>query len=462
MIDKRKTDTLGLSVNNDLSPVEVHFEGELDPVVKSELEYLYGGDLKLTSGGLSSENAFIKGTDEAKIINTEINQFVTDEEFKNSAKIALEASDETDTPVVKLFNNLISVAISRQASDIHIDVNGKSLGIKMRFDGILVSYADLDIRVAPMLIARIKLLSGMDITERRKPQDGRFSVIHRSKEVDIRAACMPVTGGERVALRIFNQDPNIFTLEKIGLSETHVDVLTNVISKQSGLLIICGPTGSGKTTTIYSLLSKLKGRGLNIMTIEDPVEMDLTDVVQTQVDEDVDFNFATGLKSLLRNDPDVVLIGEIRDEETANIAVRAAMTGHLVITTVHANSPVGGIKRILNLKVDPTLLSDCLLAVFNQRLIRIYCEECVDTSKLSDGHKAPLPHIFEGCEKCFGTGFSQRRPVMSHFLMTSEDKKMLEENPTKLLDSDTMIDEANAMHETGLTPYFEVNKLKMN
>ena len=143
MIDKRKTEALGVSVNKDLSPIEVYFEGELDPVVQSELEYLYGGDLKFISGGLTSENAFIKGTDEAKIINTEINQFVTDEEFKNSAKIAIEASDETDTPVVKLFNNLISVAISRQASDIHIDVNAKSLGIKMRFDGILVSYACL-------------------------------------------------------------------------------------------------------------------------------------------------------------------------------------------------------------------------------------------------------------------------------------------------------------------------------
>ena len=213
MIDIKKTEALGISVNNNLSPVEVYFEGKLDPLVQSELEYFYGGNVKFISGGLSSENAFIKGTDEAKIINTEINQFVTDEEFNNSAKIALEASDETDTPVVKLFNNLISVAISRKASDIHIDVNGKSLGIKMRFDGILVSYADLDLRVAPMLIARIKLLSGMDITERRKPQDGRFSVIHRSKEVDIRSACMPVTGGERVALRIFKQDPNIFTLE---------------------------------------------------------------------------------------------------------------------------------------------------------------------------------------------------------------------------------------------------------
>lgn len=462
MIDKRKADALGVSINDNVSPAEIYFEGELDPLVQRELEYLYEGKLKLISGRSSYEDAFIKGTDEAKIINTEINQFITDEEFERSAKIALEASDETDTPVIKLFNNLISVAISRQASDIHIDVNSKSLGIKMRFDGILVSYADLDIRIAPMLVARIKLLSGMDITERRKPQDGRFSVIHKGKEVDIRSACMPVTSGERVALRIFNQDPNIFTLEKIGLSESHVDLLTNVISKQSGLLIICGPTGSGKTTTIYSLLSKLKGRGLNIMTIEDPVEMDLSDVVQTQVDTDVGFNFATGLKSLLRNDPDVVLIGEIRDEETANIAVRAAMTGHLVITTVHANTPVGGIKRILNLKVDPTLLSDCLLGVFNQRLIRIYCEECVDTSKLSNGHKALLPHIFEGCEKCFGTGFSNRRPVMSHFVMTASDKKILEENPTELSDSNTMIEQAAAIHKSGLTPYFEVNKLKSN
>ena len=184
-----------------MSPVEVYFEGELDPLVQSELEYFYGGDVKFIRGGLSSENAFIKGTDEAKIINTEINQFVTDEEFKNSAKIALEASDETDTPVVKLFNNLISVAISRKASDIHIDVNGKSLGIKMRFDGILVSYADLDLRVAPMLIARIKLLSGMDITEMPRASVFFISIIDRSTLVPFGEMIIRLHSGHWIKLK---------------------------------------------------------------------------------------------------------------------------------------------------------------------------------------------------------------------------------------------------------------------
>jgi len=460
--DTAKAEAAGIFIQKGAEMTEVFFERTLDEVTKAEIGYLFDQKVVFQSGSGQGQMSFKQSTDEAKLINTEIDQFVTDDEFKQSAKVALSAESETDTPVIKLFNNLISVAIARRASDIHVDVENSSLFIRMRFDGILVTYAELDLRIASMLVARIKLLSGMDITERRKPQDGRFSVVHRGKNVDIRCASMPVSLGERVALRVFNQDPNSFLLEKIGLEETHVHALSQALSKQSGLLVVCGPTGSGKTTTIYSILRKLRGRGLNIMTIEDPIEMDLDETVQTQVDENVDYTFPLGLKSLLRNDPDVILVGEIRDEDTAHIAVRAAMTGHLVVTSVHANSPIGGIKRLLNFGVDSSLLSDCLIGVFSQRLIRVYCEGCIKVSTRCEAHHQSLPSKFDGCEKCFGTGFSYRRPVMSHLLMSTDNRQTLDSGATDLDFEDTISKEGMEMHDRGLTPFFEVFKLQSN
>jgi type II secretory ATPase GspE/PulE/Tfp pilus assembly ATPase PilB-like protein len=232
------------------------------------------------------------------------------------------------------------------------------------------------------------------------------------------------------------------------------------VSAQSGLLLVCGPTGSGKTTTIYSLLNTLLGRGLNIMTVEDPVEVEIPSIVQTQVNEQIDFSFSEGLRALLRNDPDVILVGEIRDAQTAEIAIRAAMTGHLVISTVHANSPSGAIKRLINLGVDETLLLDSLLGVFSQRLIRIYCESCRSSSITTAGHSSELPVPFGGCDNCYSSGFKGRQPVMSHLLLRGRASKTLNLLAAADLAINTMEVEAQSLHQRGMTARFEVSKVR--
>jgi len=353
----------------------------------------------------------------------------------------------------------LSAAITREASDLHIDPNNKDLLIRMRIDGVMTDFTHLDRRVAQMLISRIKLVCNLDITEKRLPQDGRMNVNFREKTIDIRVATLPTKNGERVVLRFFSNNLTHSRIEETSLGTLHVKSLLDALSNQAGLILVCGPTGSGKTTTIYSLLNTLLGRGLNIMTIEDPVEVELPGVVQTQVHDHVGFGFAKGLRSLLRNDPDVILVGEIRDAETAEIAVRAAMTGHLVISTVHANSPVGAIKRLKNLNVDPTLLSDCLLGVYSQRLVRVYCPDCRKISIASEAHTNALPEAFPGCKSCYHTGFKGRYPVMSRLEINSENATLMEKNAGEVSVEDTMYTEALALHQQGLTPHFEIARL---
>lgn len=460
MIDSEQLKIQGIQIEETGEGYLVTSDKALSEVTTAELRYLLGSAAKFVVGEVANEKIYESAQNETKIINLEFEQQISDEDIAAAAVIALNSGDGDEAPTVKLFNNLLSVAISRGASDIHINPSKDNLEVKMRFDGVLRLYSTLDLRLAKMLAARIKLLSGMDITERRVPQDGRFTVSHKGKNIDIRSAAMPVQTGERIALRIFNQDSNVLQLDKTKLNSDHILALRQVISKNHGLILVSGPTGSGKTTTIYSLLNELKGSGQNIMTIEDPVEMDLEGIVQTQVEEDLGFTFATGLKSLMRNDPDVILVGEIRDADTAQIAVRAAMTGHLVISTVHANNPVGTIKRLLNLSVDATLLSDCLLGVFSQRLVRVYCDQCGSTSAATPAHSSTKYQEFEGCEACFHTGFSSRQPVMSHILIDHEAQGLIEHNVSGLHYADTISAEATQLYGKCCIPFSEVNKLK--
>ena len=459
-INRNKLDQLGIYIEQTETTTLVHYGPDVPALTLRELEYCLGAEVEFVPLEKEVQRSFQQQNRDTGSIIAELESSVSDADFDKSVEIALGASSDTDAPVVKLFDNLLAVAIARSASDLHIDTNDRDLQIRVRFDGVLVEYARLDIRIAPMLVSRIKLVSGMDITEKRKPQDGRFSVDYKGRVVDVRSASMPVKSGERLALRLFNRNEDQFSLPEIGLATTHQTALTEAMSRQSGLILICGPTGSGKTTTIYSMLNTLCGRGINIMTIEDPVEVELNGIVQTQVNDAIGFGFADGLRSILRNDPDVVLVGEIRDESTAEIAVRAAMTGHLVISTVHANSPTGAIKRLINLGVERSLLADCLLGVFTQRLVRTYCQSCREASTKSDAHTALLPVAFDGCESCFHTGFTARVPVMSHILMDHSARGAIEKDITDLNYEDTMIEQAQNLHNMGHTPLFEVNKLK--
>ena len=460
MINPDQLKALGIQIQETGEGFSVISEKALPEITEAELKYLFGAATNFVVGEVLNETNYASAQNETKIINLEFERQISDDEVAAAAVVALKSEDGDEAPTVRLFNNLLSVAISRGASDIHINPNKDSLEVKMRFDGVLRTYSTLDLRLAKMLAARIKLLSGMDITERRIPQDGRFTVSHKGKNIDIRSASIPVQTGERIALRVFNQDTNVLHLDKTQLNGEHIRALRQVISKNHGLVLVSGPTGSGKTTTIYSMLNELRDSGQNIMTIEDPVEMDLEGIVQTQVEEDLGFTFATGLKSLMRNDPDVILVGEIRDADTAQIAVRAAMTGHLVISTVHANNPIGAVKRLLNLSVDATLLSDCLLGVFSQRLVRVYCEKCGLESAKSSAHRSPKYQEFKGCESCFHTGFSSRRPVMSHILIDQEAQGFIERNVSGLTYIDTISEEATQLYEKRFIPFSEVNKLK--
>jgi general secretion pathway protein E len=461
-VSREALEKLGIKIDQGQSPVAVYFPSDLSQSTLHDLWLAFEGNITLHPTDEPTEDSKATASRRDTEIFSEVDEYISETDFVKTAEIALSAHDENDAPIVRLFNTLLSAAISRGASDLHIDPNNKNLLVRMRIDGVMTDFTELDRRVAQMIISRIKLVCNLDITEKRLPQDGRMNVNFRGNSVDIRVATLPTKNGERVVLRFFTSNLTHATIEATELREPHVASLLEALSNQSGLILVCGPTGSGKTTTIYSLLNTLLGRGLNIMTIEDPVEVELSEVIQTQVNEAVGFSFATGLRSLLRNDPDVILVGEIRDAETAEIAVRAAMTGHLVISTVHANTPVGAIKRLTNLSVDPTLLSDCLLGVYSQRLVRVYCSDCRQTSISSADHHSTLPVAFSGCKTCHHTGFKGRSPVMSHVEITSENASLIETNPAKIKVIDTMYTEALDLHSKGLTPQFEITRLKQN
>ena len=354
----------------------------------------------------------------------------------------------------------MAVAISRGASDLHLDPDEINLVVRLRIDGALFEYIKIDISFFKALIARIKVLADLDITESRRPQDGRIAISYRGAPVDIRISTLPVNLGERVVLRFFKSKSFSISLEGLGLSETLVKKLRRTIAAQSGILLVCGPTGSGKTTTIYSLLHTLAGRGLNITTIEDPIEIDLPNVVQSQVNDKINFDFSAGLRALLRHDPDVILVGEIRDSETADTAVRAALTGHLVISTIHANTPVGAIMRLINLGVQQSLLADALLGVYSQRLIRIYCNECAQDSINSQAHTSELPQLFNGCVSCFNSGFKGRAPLMDQLIINEDNKKQLLSDLSELTYEKSMALEAENLHDQGKTPLFELIRIK--
>lgn len=461
-LDQKKLASAGFVLDQKSNPAVLHCSILPSPTQLHEIEATLRAKVSVVLNSVSGIKAFenLRGSAADTNLLSEIDNLVSETDFQNSVKVALLANDENDAPIKKLLNNLLSVAINRMASDLHIDPDGTALKLRLRLDGVMTDFAELDPRVAQMLVARIKILANMDITERRKPQDGRLTTVFGGQAVDIRVATLPTRGGERVVLRFFKNTLTKMLVSDTGLEQVHVDALMTAVSAQSGLLLVCGPTGSGKTTTIYSLLNTLLGRGLNIMTVEDPVEVEIPSIVQTQVNEQIDFSFSEGLRALLRNDPDVILVGEIRDAQTAEIAIRAAMTGHLVISTVHANSPSGAIKRLINLGVDETLLLDSLLGVFSQRLIRIYCESCRSSSITTAGHSSELPVPFGGCDNCYSSGFKGRQPVMSHLLLRGRASKTLNLLAAADLAINTMEVEAQSLHQRGMTARFEVSKVR--
>lgn len=353
-------------------------------------------------------------------------------------------------PVAKIVEVIIENAIEGEASDIHIEPEEKEVKVRFRVDGVLHSSLFLPKDVGPSVVSRIKILSNLKIDEKRKPQDGRFKVEYKGRNIDLRVSTLPVSEGEKVVMRVLDENKGKIDLEGLGLWGRAKEILEQEIQEPFGLILITGPTGSGKSTTLYTALSMLDREESNIITLEDPVEYRIKGINQSQIRPEINFTFATGLRSILRQDPDVIMVGEIRDEETAELTVHAALTGHLVLSTLHTNNSVGSIPRLVDMKVEPFLLSSSLRIIIAQRLVRRICDHCKEEvqpgKKIESMIKTVLQRIPEnykkdlnidpnnikmykgkGCEYCSRTGSKGRVAVFEILKVTDKLKKMIED-----------------------------------
>jgi len=306
-------------------------------------------------------------------ISSESDLYVLAEELPITEDL-LESED--DAPIIKLINAMFVEAIKEVASDIHIETFENALLIRFRIDGILREILRLKRQLAALLVSRIKVMAKLDIAEKRIPQDGRITLLIGGRSVDVRVSIMPSAHGERVVLRLLDKHQGILNLNDLGMSSDLISTFRKQLFKPHGILLVTGPTGSGKTTTLYSGLQELNRTERNILTVEDPIEYVIEGVGQTQVNSKIEMTFARGLRAILRQDPDVVMIGEIRDLETAQIAVQGSLTGHLVLSTLHTNTAVGAVTRLKDMGIEPFLISSSLVGVLAQRLVRTLCPDC--------------------------------------------------------------------------------------
>lgn len=325
---------------------------------------------------------------------------------------------EDDAPVIRLINAIISQAIQEHASDIHVEPFEDRVSVRFRTDGVLAEVLSPKPQLAPLLVSRLKVMARMDIAEKRIPQDGRISVKIAGHAVDIRVSTIPSAHGERVVLRVLDQAAGQLSLGQLNMPSVVQEHFESALKRPHGIILVTGPTGSGKTTSLYAGLSYLNTRERNILTVEDPIEYLLPGIGQTQVNTKVDMTFARGLRAILRQDPDVVMIGEIRDAETASIAVQASLTGHLVLSTLHTNTAIGAVTRLHDMGIEPFLLSSSLDALMAQRLVRVLCKECKHEHVASESECARLGlpagasvYQAKGCEKCNYTGYRGRTGI---------------------------------------------------
>lgn len=340
------------------------------------------------------------------------------------------------TPIVKLVNHVLFQAVKKDASDIHVEPYEKEVRIRYRVDGAMFLALTPPKRVQSALISRLKIMANLDIAEKRKPLDGRIEIKVAGKEIDIRMSVLPVQFGERVVMRLLDKSKTFMHLNKLGFSARDLKVVLHAISEPNGIMLVTGPTGSGKTTTLYAILSRLNDPSVNIITVEDPVEYQISGINQVQVNEKVGLTFASALRSILRQDPDIVMIGETRDAETAQIAIQASLTGHLVLSTLHTNSAAATITRLIDMGIEPFLISSTITAVLAQRLVRKLCDACkkrytplpetLKTLGISSEHAQQIV-FYEavGCPKCMESGYSGRIPIFEVMQVTHGIAKLI-------------------------------------
>lgn len=347
-------------------------------------------------------------------------------------------SGQDDAPIIKLINGVIANAIKLRASDIHFEPFENSLVIRQRIDGLLKNILTLDARLSSSIISRLKIIAKLDISERRLPQDGRISLSLGEKKVDVRVSTLPSPFAERVVLRLLDKQGTQIGIDDLGLPTILLKQYKDSLSCSEGIVLVTGPTGSGKTTTLYAGLRHIMDTSKNILTVEDPIEYTLDGIGQTQVNAKTGYTFAKGLRAILRQDPDKVMLGEIRDEDTARIAIQASLTGHLVLSTVHTNHAVGAITRLRDIGIESYLLASSLELIIAQRLIRRLCETCkvqeTVSATLSDLFSLDKNEVFyaaKGCAECGFTGYKGRIAIAESFKLTEEIKDMIHEEASE-------------------------------
>ena len=372
-------------------------------------------------------------------VNSALEEYTREKESQMEEQEDMYSEDVNNSPIVQLVRGMIDQAVRQRASDIHIEPMERQVRIRYRIDGALYEKAVYSIRLLPAIVARVKIIGGMDISEKRKPQDGRITQVVDRKEFDIRASVLPTVYGEKIVLRLASK--NALTKEKsqLGLRPDELKKFNHLIGNPHGILLVTGPTGSGKSTTLYTALSELNKEDVNIITVEDPVEANINGVNQVQVNVKANLTFASALRSILRQDPDIIMIGEIRDQETATIAVQASITGHLVVSTLHTNSAASTITRLVDMGIEPYLIADATIGVIAQRLVRRLCPACKKEKKADEQELELLMlapdadvTVYEpcGCPKCDGTGFRGRIGVFEIMEVTQALKNIISKRGT--------------------------------
>jgi len=428
----RRHKVLPLSVEG--GTLQVATSDPLDQNTLNDLRLLTGLEIKpFVSTEEEIENVLeeVFGLKELSDIASE-----AEDEFTTEEKNETEEEEAEKAPIVRAVNSILVQALKRRASDVHLEPEEESLRVRFRIDGVLTEVMRLPRNLRAPVISRIKIMGGMNIAERRLPQDGHFSLKIEGREVDVRLSTMPTIFGEKAVMRLLDKEHKELKLLELGFEDNVYKSLKDLLKRPFGMIIVSGPTGSGKTTTLYSILEEIKSSALNIVTIEDPVEYVLDGINQIQVNPKIGLNFAAGLRSVLRQDPDVIMVGEIRDEETADIAIRAALTGHLVFSTIHTTDAVSGIIRLLDMGIPGYLISASVTAVLSQRLVRKICPRCKEKIEINAGdpirfllgaeHSSSLTlYRGKGCTFCEGTGYLGRVVLGELFVLGKEERELI-------------------------------------
>lgn len=367
------------------------------------------------------------------------------------------------SPVIKFVNYVVSNAIREGASDIHIEPRGKSMKTRYRIDGVLFEMMQSPMKMHPAIVSRIKIMSNLDISERRLPQDGKISVIVGGRAIDLRVSTLPTSHGEKVVIRVLDSKSILRGLEQLGMEPEVMNTFSEQIALPHGIMLVTGPTGSGKSTTLYSALSQMDGEKLNISTVEDPVEYELDFCNQVQAREKIGLTFATALRSLLRQDPDVIMVGEIRDNETARVAVQAALTGHLVLSTLHTNDAASSVTRLVNIGIDAYLIAASLNGVLAQRLVRRICPNCTEPYEGSEHMRKYVERAGvrpgellhgQGCDQCRGSGYLGRVGIYEFLVIDDVFRDMINKDPS-------VSNMRKVFHESGCNSLFDDGMIKV-